>query len=228
MGAVLVYLSNITLAMSSLTIENATPSMIRSYLIENMSKMGENINIENLTDDSITFDLTRTKIKGLAALFVMDAENKITLTFTPSEKGTLLTYNAVGRAHTVDGHEIVAPTSSPQSEMYFLESIKINFDGGYLYGFVLSEQKKDGGFPLLSVAPNSPLDKAGLKVGDVITKVNGISLKYDKRNKLHNFQTTIYEPRALTFTVKYGKTEKDIVVTSVFFDPEKKQYIYTD
>lgn len=226
--AIFISSSGISQAMSSLTINEATPAMIRSYLIENMSMLGENVNVETMTDSSITFDLTRTKFKGFANLFVMDAENKITFTFTAAEKGTLLTYNAVGRAHTIYGDEVIAPTSTPYSEKLLLESIKIHFDGGYLYGFVLSPKKKESGFPLISITPNSPMDKAGFKEGDIITKVNGINLKYEKRNGSHNFQTTIYAPTPLTFTVKQGKAEKNIVVTSAFFDPKTKQFAYGD
>lgn len=216
--------SNTSFAMSSLTIENATPPMIRSYLIEKMSNLGENINIENLTENSVTFDFTRTKFGGLIAIFVKDVENKVTFTFTPMETGVLLTYNAVARAHTLDGQELVAPTSSELAEISFLESVKINFDGGFLYGFALGAKKKDGGFPIVSVTPNSPIDRAGLKVGDIITKIDGVTLKYDKRIGLHNFQTTIYEPKELVLTVKTGKVEKDYTVTSTFFDPKTKQY----
>ena len=81
-----------------------------------------------------------------------------------------------------------------------------------------------GGFPIVSVAPNSPIDRAGLKVGDIVTKVDGRTVKYDKRTGLHDFQTTIYEPKELVLTVKTGKTEKTYTVTSVFFDPKTKQY----
>lgn len=221
---ILIASSNTTFSMSSLTIENASPLTVRAYLIEYMSNLGENINIENLTENSVTFDFTRTKFRGLAAIFVKDVENKVTFTFTPVETGVRLTYNAVARAHTLDGQEIVAPTSSELSEISFLESVKINFDGGFLYGFALGAKKKDGGFPIVSVAPNSPIDRAGLKVGDIVTKVDGRTVKYDKRTGLHDFQTTIYEPKELVLTVKTGKTEKTYTVTSVFFDPKTKQY----
>ena len=47
--------SSTAFALSSIVVENATPAEVRSFLIENMSRLGKNASIENLTDSSITF-----------------------------------------------------------------------------------------------------------------------------------------------------------------------------
>lgn len=209
-------------ALSSVTIKNATPSDIQSYLIKNASSLGENANIENMTDKSITFVFTRTNFGGLSWMLIKDATLKQTFTFTPTDSGTMVTFNTVGESHMTNGETVVTPISGPM-ELRMLESIKFEFDGGYLYGFTLGKEKEDGGYPLVEVTPDSPAYNAGLRFGNIVTKVNGNKLKYKDGD--HNFITTIQRPEQLVLTVKTGKVEKDYVITSQFFDIHTKQFV---
>lgn len=226
-GFVMLFTST-TFAMSSIVIKNAPPSTVKAYLIKYMSSLGENITIETITDNSLTFNLTRTNFDFWVEVFtqVKDASNRISFTFTPDEEGTLLTYNAQGRAHTHDGREMVFLTSDSETERTLLERIKFDFDGGYAYGFSLSNNKKDGGFPIDIIVTGGPAEKSGLKVGDIVTKVNGTKIKYDKKRDIYNFHTTFQEQGELLMTVKRGKTEEVISVKSAFFDPKTQQFLY--
>lgn len=218
------FFTSTALAMSSIIVQNATPVEMKSYLIKYISALGENTNIENMSDTGITFDITRTKFNFIATLFFKDASNKITFTFTPEGEGTLLTYNAIARAHDYNGQETIVPTSTPETERQFLEEIKFNFDGGYIYGFSLFGEKKDDGFPIAVISPGSPAEAAGLQLGDVVTKVNGKKLKYDKKSNTYNFYKTIQAPIEMYVTIKRNKTEKIVHIKSAFYNVKTQHF----
>jgi len=216
--------SSIAFALSSIVVENATPAEVRSFLIENMSRLGKNASIENLTDSSITFIMIDPTVRQSGWTVTQDSELKETFTFTPSGSGTLLTFNAIGSSRTVDGQIIRAPLPPSQIDTLMLEGVKLHFDGGYLHGFLLSPQKQGDGYPIIQILPYSPAEKAGLKIGDVITKVNGVKLEYVASKGGFNFQTTVQKSEQLILTVKAGKLESERSVISQLFDAKTQQF----
>ena len=136
--------SSTAFALSSIVVENATPAEVRSFLIENMSRLGKNASIENLTDSNITFIMIDSTVRQSGWTVTQDSELKETFTFTPSGSGTLLTFNAIGSSRTVDGQIIRAPLPPSQIDTLMLEGVKLEYvasKGGF--NFQTTVQKSE-------------------------------------------------------------------------------------
>lgn len=56
-----------------------------------------------------------------------------------------------------------------------------------------------------AVAPDSPADKAGFRVGDVLTSLNGITFAPEQRALLHEFKANAYKiGKTVRYTVRRG------------------------
>ena len=53
-----------------------------------------------------------------------------------------------------------------------------------------ADKNEDGSIKVLSVVPNSPAEKAGLKAGDVLVSINGITLSPENESKLMEMKKT--------------------------------------
>ena len=110
--------------------------------------------------------------------------------------------------------------------MATLNNIKIEFDGGYRFGYDVDSKKHKGGYPISAVIPGSPADAAGLKVGQILLKVNGEKIKYDKVNNMFNFVSGIDYPKTDVLTVLDSSgVQREISITSWFIDPKKHMFV---
>ncbi len=53
-----------------------------------------------------------------------------------------------------------------------------------------ADKNEDGSIKVLSVVPNSPAEKAGLKAGDVLVSVNGITFSPENESKIMEMKKT--------------------------------------
>ncbi|WP_277301823.1 PDZ domain-containing protein [Veillonella caviae] len=214
-------------AMSSVSIKNATPTQVRDYIISGLSSTHANATIENMNDNNLTLLFTQMHRAGLFGQVMMSTENRVVFTFIPQDDGqTQVTYNEVATAYDpFTGGKLSRPIGTAQTELSILNDIKFNFDGGYRFGYGVGNKKQKGGYPIVVVDQGSPAETVGLKVGQILLKVNGEKVKYDKTLNSHNFHSDINFPKTdiLTVTDASG-IQKDITITSQFVDPKTHKY----
>ena len=79
--------------------------------------------------------------------------------------------------------------------------------------FGISKEKTDAGYKVTEVAPGSPAEKAGFKVGDMLTAVNGMAVGSDELKQSYE---TIYKVGAtVKCTVNRGGKEQVLQATLV-------------
>lgn len=104
----------------------------------------------------------------------------------------------------------------------YLDSVKMRLNGSYRFGLDYDEIASKDGVIVKSMSPNSPMIKAGIKVGDIITAINGKPVQYSKPNSaIEVLSFDPNTPATVTFTVKRGVKELNYTITSVFFPPVK-------
>ena len=70
-----------------------------------------------------------------------------------------------------------------------------------------------GGYRVTRVLPNSPAEKAGLQVGDVLTALNGVGLVKTNDAALAKARKEWKPGQAVTYTVKRQGQDRDISLT---------------
>jgi len=70
------------------------------------------------------------------------------------------------------------------------------------------------------MAPDSPGEKGGLRVGDLITEVNGQSFRYEGDVELLDFFKAIREGQEIVFTVLRGQEKTTVALTAAPMTPE--------
>lgn len=106
------------------------------------------------------------------------------------------------------------------------KKIKGYFNGIYLLGFDVSRDKQNGGYAITEIEPFGAFENAGIKVGDIIIKVNDVKLKKDRNSGAIDqliFDTT--RPTTQSILIKRGDVEKLYTLTSTFREPQFKKTI---
>lgn len=197
-------------AMSSTTIDNLTPSQFKQYLISTLS--GKAITIINSSDSALSYsntvqmmgngwnDMFHTNQNVYNFTFDKNASNGIDITLsittgTVSSNGVLKT-------------NVVQSPIPPMIEDTILYGIKSQIDGRYYVGFDYDKKIKNPkkGMKISAITPGSPADKAGMKIGEYVTSINGLNTYIDKQTELPNIKfSLIFTGAPLNIVTKDSK-----------------------
>lgn len=104
----------------------------------------------------------------------------------------------------------------------FLRHLKLQFNGAYIFGFNDTGKKKKDYVEITEVTPNYPFEKAGIKAGDRIVKINE---QYIKKLSYFAFDTIIIQSllnnQPINLQVRRNKDILDFKVIPIF-EPAKK------
>lgn len=103
-----------------------------------------------------------------------------------------------------------------------LFSLKNHFNGAYYYGFTPNKKKKKDYFEIIKITPNYPAEKAGLKSGDKLIKINEQPIK---KMSYATFDTIILRSSLEVQPIDLEiRRDKDILHLKIFpiFIPTKK------
>ena len=85
----------------------------------------------------------------------------------------------------------------------------------------MSYEKGKKGYPIAKIEPHSPAEKAGLKVGDIVVKINGQKVNFNKDINTFNTSNNIDKKELETVTIiSDSGVEKDIVIESAYWNPK--------
>ena len=83
----------------------------------------------------------------------------------------------------------------------------------------MSHEKGKKGYPIEKIEPHSPAEKAGLKVGDIVVKINGQKVNFNKDINTFNISNNIDKKELETVTIiSDSGVEKDIVIESAYWN----------
>ena len=101
-----------------------------------------------------------------------NAMKQVRFAVSQSEKYVTLNMESVNVNTDANGKRVVEKLSEPANEQLVLCTVKSLFNDHYSFGYVLSNDYKDGGFVIDVVEMGSAAKEAGIKPGDILTHVN--------------------------------------------------------
>ena len=215
------FMCSTVFAASNIVINDVETKNVKDYIIEKMALSNQNLIIEHTSDNNILLLGTHTENLGLFGQFTWSYENRLGFTFLQKGKDVILSYSETCTSHAPNGAVSIQPVGSANTEIPVLQNIKGYFNGMYLFGFLTSSKKKDGGYPITNIVPLSAFDRAGIKIGDIIMKVNDVKLKADRNSGA--IDGLIFDKTRVTtqkFLIVRNEVEKTFTVTSEYEPPQ--------
>ena len=226
-----------TAVAASIQINNATPMEIKSYILTNKELRHPNSTVNLIprqgasalqmgsdSSDMIVFNSAKKLRVGLfgEASVKTNRYTYFSISTSLNHLGSEVSYYESAELYSLQkGGFGIERTSTDESERIILNTIKLYFDGGYTNGYTLSRTKGKKGYPIEKIDPNSPAEKAGLKVGDLIVKVNGQKVKFIKDTNTFNISNNIdaKENEIVTIASNSG-VEKNITLETGYWNPK--------
>ena len=200
-------------AASNVIIQNTNSEQVLQYIINKAVSQGYgNYAIESATSNSITLTAS-SDLENILGIKVGVQQDKIIFTAVQNGNNTLLSANIVIYQYDNNGYQTVHPVNDNEDEITLLNNIKAYFNNYYFFGYITGSEVEQGGFKITSLTDNGVFKEAGVKVGDIILRVNGEKVKKHKRAFLLNNFPNMFSPKPATFVIKTGKIEKEIVIT---------------
>lgn len=209
-----------SLASSSIVINDITKKEVADTIVELFLTQHQNVIVESTSDYGVTFLGTRTETSGLFGQYIFTYENRLNCSFLQQGENVLLSVSETCTTTDGYGQRITRPVGTAVTELPMLQRFKGYFNGLYLFGFSNNTKLKDGGLEIVDISPNSPMDKAGVKKGDIITIVNGEKVKSQKEKYLNGAYIDFSREQTLRLTIKRGKEELNLTVTSEYNPPQ--------
>lgn len=203
-------------AVSNIEINNVTKKQVMDYIMLYASRSGFNYMLESVNDYGATFvgSQARNNIFGMQ---VATQQNKISVTLVENGNNVIVTLNEVAYLYYNNGHSEVHPVNDVPVEQGILVALKQYFNDYYLFGYTPTDKKKDGGFVIGEVDPDSPFGERGIKAGDVIVAVNGEKVRDNKRAFLWGSFHEKFMPTTCKFLIKRDGVEHIYTITSKFY-----------
>ncbi|WP_110952997.1 PDZ domain-containing protein [Anaerosinus massiliensis] len=211
-------------ASSNIVINDVEAKDVKNFIMERIALSNSNAIIEQSSDNNLVLLNTHTENAGLFGQYTWSYENRLGFVFIQKDRDVIVSISETCTTHAPNGAITVQPVGVANTQLPMLQKIKGYFNGIYLLGFDVNRDKKDGGFAITSIEPFGVFENAGIKVGDIIMKVNDVKLKKDRNSGAIDqllFDTT--RPTTQTFLIKRGDVEKLYTLTSVFSPPQFKK-----
>lgn len=200
-------------AASSVIIQNTNSEQVLQYIINKAASQGYgNYAIENITSNSVTLTAS-SDLRDIWGIKVGIQQDKINFIIVQSANNTLLSTNIVIYQYYDNASPIVQPINDTEKEITLLNIIKAYFNNYYSFGYTTESEIEQGGFKITSLSNNGAFKEAGVKVGDIVLRVNGEKVKKHKEAFLLNNFPNMFSPQAATFVIKTDKLEKEFVIT---------------
>jgi len=112
---------------------------------------------------------------------------------------------------------VVDELDDPYSTYYSPDTMDeyISFVEGSYSGIGITVEKKENGYLVAEVAKDSPAEKAGVKIGDIMTAINGESVADMARDKFTKYLKTDGNSLNITFTTADGTSVDRKITVSV-------------
>jgi C-terminal processing protease CtpA/Prc len=105
----------------------------------------------------------------------------------------------------------------------YLDGVKRVFNGYVGYGITYSEKKEDDCLRIIVIVPGGPADKAELKLGDMISKLNGITVEDMNKKEIDKNFIEGNIGQELRVTTKGTLKDTVHVMTKALIPPEYKK-----
>lgn len=221
----LLFFSNACLANTpfSVDIENVDKKAVSEFIVNDMVQKG--FNILNTNEYQVSF---RKDVDNFwAQVFLGSSFNtvpELRTYFNLSQLGVNMRITADVRIVTNpnSGFEHYTVVTKKDWQNY-LDGIKRYFNGYVGYGITYSEKKEDDCFRIIAIVPGGPADKAELKVDDMISKLNGITVEDMNKKEIDKIFIEGNIGQELRVTTKGSLKEAVHVMTKALIPAEYKK-----
>lgn len=204
-------------------IENVDKKAIAEFIVNDMVKQGFNIMNTNEYQVSFRRDVTNFWAQVLyGSQFNSTPELRTYFNLSQSGVNTRITADIKVVTNPNSGFENYTVVTNNKWQEY-LDGIKKYFNGYSSYGFTCSEKKQDDCFKITEIVPGGPADKAELKVGDMISKLNGATVEDLNKKKIDKIFIAGNVGQELRVTTKGPLKETVHVLTKALIPPAYKK-----
>lgn len=152
-------------AASKITIDNVKVPNVLSFSTEFYSTLYPDFAVVRTDAQSTILAAKRKDAEGNSYL------EQVRFAASQNEENVVLAMEMVN-TKTVNGKLEFQTVSKPGPERIVLATIKTLFNGHYSFGYILSNEYKNGGFLIDDMIQGSPASEAGMRAGDILTHID--------------------------------------------------------
>lgn len=194
-------------AASKITINNVKVPNVLSFSSEFYSTLNPEFAVVKTDAKSTVLAAKRKDAEGNSYL------EQIRFAASQNEENVVLAMEMVN-TKTVNGKPEFQTVSKPGPERIVLATIKTLFNDHYSFGYILSNEYKNGGFVIDGMIQGGPALEAGMRAGDILTHIDKKPItKEDEGLYNDNALPSCFTGKATEFTVLRNNEVKVFKIT---------------
>lgn len=206
-------------AVFQVEIKDVDKKAVGEYLMSDMVLSGYNI-LSSL-ESQVAFRKDVTNIWAqvlLGSRFNGTPELRAYFNMVPMNGGVLVTADVRIVTNPNSGFEHYTVITNKEWQQY-LDLVQRYFNGYVGYGFSYATSKKDDCLQVVSVVPGGPIDRAGIRVGDLISSVHGTAVGDVSMKKINDIIESGGMGTSIQLIVRNPLKDKAVIVTKASFPP---------
>lgn len=192
---------------------------VGDYLMSDMVLRGYNILSSQESQVAFRKDVTNIWAQVLlGSRFNGTPELRAYFNLVPMNGGVLVTADVRIVTNPNSGFEHYTVITNKEWQQY-LDIMKQYFNGYIGYGFSYAPSKKDDCLQVVSVIPGGPIDRAGIRVGDLISTVHGAVVGDVSMKKINEILESGGMGTSIQLIVRNPLKDKAVIVAKEAFPP---------
>ena len=199
---------------------NVDKKAVGDYLMSDMVSRGYNILGTQESQVAFRKDVTNFWAQVLlGSRFNGTPELRAYFNMVPMSGGVLVTADVRIVTNPNSGFENYTVITNKEWQQY-LDTMKQYFNGYIGYGFSYATGKKDDCLQVVSVVPGGPIDRAGIRIGDLISKVHGVSVSDVSMKKINEIIVSGGIGTTIQLVVRSPIKDRAVIVAKENFPPK--------
>lgn len=230
--------SNIVFASEMITLKDVPKKVIYEDILAACMKSG--LTIKTTSEYSLVFEDNRRRPLEFTLNWGAGAKVLHSFNFVQNNDDTIVSYEIQIVSHPGSAKEQTNAAIKENLPIYFpgnrddlkhyisetndlLMALKTKYNGSYLYGLSLADEKKKNYIEITNIRQEFPAAKDGLVVGDKIVKFDGNAVKSLSKYDIDNLLYKGDDGASITLTILRDNKEFEVTLTKQFFPPIYKK-----